>query len=108
MQAALVPIRSGTRKIAAALALAFLLVGLIAHAEPLVVEGYVRVIDGDTIIVDGTRVRLQALHAPEMDELGGAEAKAFMQGLVAGRVTCCELTGEQTYNREVGRCYVDG
>ena len=67
----------------------------------------IHVRDGDTIVLgDGTAVavRLQGVAAPELHQAGGAEAKAYMQGLVAGGVTC-ELTGEHTYDREVGICF---
>ena len=102
MQKPLATPRRGARHAAAA-TLGILLVGAAVPATADSIEGYVYVRDGDTIVVDGTPVRLQALHAP-----GGPEARAFMQGLVAERVARCELTGETTYDRQVGRCYVDG
>jgi micrococcal nuclease len=44
------------------------------------------------------------------DELGGLEAKAFMQELVKGRTVVCALTGERTRGRRVGTgtCMVEG
>ena len=64
--------------------------------------------DGDTIEVDGVPVRLSGLHAPEMDEAGGREARAFMVELVAGKRVSCDLTGRKSYDREVGSCYLGG
>ena len=100
--------RNGLRRATTVLGLLLAAVGLGVEAAAFVVEGRVYVRDGDTIVVDGTPVRLQALHAPELNETGGREARAFVQGLVADRDVRCELTGETTYDRQVGRCYVDG
>ncbi|WP_208539101.1 thermonuclease family protein [Algihabitans albus] len=71
-------------------------------------EGAVtRVRDGDTIEVEGTAVRLSGLHAPEMDQPGGQEAKAFMVSLVAGKRVRCVLEGRRNYDREIGDCFLN-
>lgn len=73
------------------------------------VEGTVtHVRDGDTIEVDGRPIRLNGLHAPELDDPFGRNAAAMMRGLVDGRTVLCELTGERSYDRWIGRCYLDG
>lgn len=72
------------------------------------VAGTARVRDGDTIVVAGVPVRLNGLHCPERSDPGGAAATAAMRRLVAGAQVNCDLTGEQTYDREVGRCSVAG
>jgi len=64
--------------------------------------------DGDTIEVGEVAVRLNGLHAPELDEQGGRQAKAFMERLVSGRQVTCELNGERSYDRLIGRCYLGG
>ncbi len=64
--------------------------------------------DGDTIVVGGMPIRLNGLAAPESDEPGGAAATQAMIKLVQGRTLRCELDGEQTYDRCVGICYLDG
>lgn len=68
--------------------------------------GAARVRDGDTIVVAGTPVRLNGLHCPEVREPGGRAATDAMQALVHQAVVACDLTGERTYDREVGRCSV--
>lgn len=74
-----------------------------------VLEGTVtHVRDGDTIEIGETAVRLSGLHAPEMDEDGGREARAFMVELVAGKRVSCDLTGRKSYDREIGTCALDG
>ncbi len=74
-----------------------------------VLEGTVtHVRDGDTIEIGETAVRLSGLHAPEMDEAGGREARAFMVELVSGKVVLCQLEGRRSYDREIGTCALDG
>ena len=76
--------------------------------------GRARVIDGDTIVVNGVRVRLKGIAAPEVarngkpGEPGGEEAKAFLVDLIEGEVVVCDLTGERTWGRPVAWCYRDG
>jgi endonuclease YncB( thermonuclease family) len=67
---------------------------------------YVR--DGDTIVVGTMAIRLNGLAAPEGDEPGGAAAMRAMVEVVEGRTLRCEPDGEQTHDRCVGICYLDG
>jgi len=64
--------------------------------------------DGDTIEVGRTAVRLQGVAAPEWDERGGQAASEAMEELVLRQAVRCDLTGERTYDRCVGICYVGG
>jgi hypothetical protein len=68
------------------------------------VEGFARVVDGDTVVVNGTRVRLKGVDAPELSHPSGIEAKLALQGIIGPSLTC-QLTGERTHDREVGWCY---
>ena len=80
-----------------------------ALAGPSTIEGTVtHVRDGDTIEIGETAVRLSGLHAPEMDEAGGREARAFMVELVEGKRVQCRLEGRRSYDREIGTCALDG
>jgi endonuclease YncB( thermonuclease family) len=65
--------------------------------------GHVR--DGDTFIVGGQPVRLWGLHAPELREPGGEQAKAFMERLVLGQVVVCARKG-RSHDRIVARCWL--
>jgi endonuclease YncB( thermonuclease family) len=67
------------------------------------VSGPARVVDGDTVVVAGTRVRLKGVDAAELGTARGENARRVMAMLVTGSLTC-RLTGEKTYNREVGYC----
>lgn len=64
--------------------------------------------DGDTIEVGGVAVRLQGLHAPELDEAGGPAAAALMKQQVHGKVVRCDLTGERSHDRAIGICFQAG
>ena len=75
--------------------------------------GPARVVDGDTMRVDGIAVRLFGIDAPELAQLcGGAScgvaARAALRRLTyAKTVTCVEETRDR-YKRIVARCVVDG
>ncbi len=93
----------------AARALALLLaLSAPAFGDGTTITGKARVVDGDTLDVDGVRVRLNGLAAPERGEPGGREATRFMVDATRREAVTCELTGEQSYDREIGRCFVDG
>ena len=71
------------------------------------VSGHVtHVRDGDTIEVGGRPIRLQGLNCAERGTRLGEAATAAIRRLVSGQPLTCELNGERTYDREVGRCYL--
>lgn len=61
--------------------------------------------DADTIEVRGVPIRFDGVDAPEMDEAGGVEGKAWMENAYSGQLVRCTLTGVKTYDRWVGTCY---
>ena len=67
------------------------------------ISGPARVVDGDTVIVNGTSIRLRGVDAAELGTARGENAKRVMRALVTGELTC-RLTGEKTWGREVGYC----
>jgi micrococcal nuclease len=74
-----------------------------------VIEGRVTVVrDVDTIVVDGTPVRLNGVDGPETSTRIGREARTFMTALVRGRRVSCTLDGSRTHDRWVGVCYLNG
>jgi endonuclease YncB( thermonuclease family) len=59
------------------------------------ISGHAHVLDGDTIIVDGWRVRLKGVDAPELGALGGGHARDVMRDIVGPEgILVCDLTGE--------------
>lgn len=82
------------------------------------IGGAARVIDGDTIVIDGRNVRLEGIDAPEhgqtcgrrffgMWKCGAAAAEA-LRTIVEGRSVTCESRGDDKYGRMLGICFVDG
>jgi endonuclease YncB( thermonuclease family) len=80
-----------------------------AAADQLTVSGHARVIDGDTIAIGSTHVRLKGVDAAERGTVIGEEARRAMMAIVGydnttGDLTCV-LIGEKTWRREVGYCF---
>jgi endonuclease YncB( thermonuclease family) len=68
------------------------------------ISGPARVIDADTVVVNGTTVRLKGVDAAERGTPPGDEATEVMRGIINGSALTCHLTGERTHRREVGYC----
>ncbi|TVP72036.1 MAG: thermonuclease family protein [Rhodobacteraceae bacterium] len=87
-------------------------------AVPVEITGTARVIDGDTLEVSGQRIRLGGIDAPEMSETCvdargkrwdcGVWATEATRAILAQRTVRCVDLGERSYQRVVGRCYLDG
>ncbi|MCL5776442.1 thermonuclease family protein [Limibaculum sp. FT325] len=67
-------------------------------------RGVPRVIDGDTLALGDVRIRLHALHAPEMDEPRGREAKAALAAIVGRKPITCRAVDRDRYGRIVADC----
>ena len=82
------------------------------------VTGTARVIDGDTIDVADTRVRLEGIDAPESGQrcnrplIGwwacGSAATAALSSQLEGQTVTCERHGVDKYGRLLGVCFVAG
>lgn len=84
------------------------------------ISGTARVSDGDTIVIDGIRVRFDGIDAPETDqpcleENGGSyhcgiEARQALEALIGGRMVRCDDLGQdtsyRTSKRRIGHCFV--
>ncbi|WP_299612666.1 thermonuclease family protein [uncultured Tateyamaria sp.] len=69
-------------------------------------NGKAYVIDGDTIVVQKIKVRLAGIDAPELDQPWGQKSKWEMVKICKGQSIRVELTGETSYDRLVGTCYL--
>ncbi len=80
------------------------------------VIGRATVTDGDTIVIGGTRIRLDGLDAPERRQAcldanersypcGGQAANA-LDTLIARRTVACRSEGTDRYDRMLGTCWV--
>lgn len=82
------------------------------------VEGVPEIVDADTIYAGTVKIRLAGIDAPETDQVCldpngqswacGLEARRQLESFSRSRPWLCRLTGEVTYDRQVGSCTVDG
>jgi len=70
------------------------------------IKGRCHVIDGDTIIIKGMKIRLAGIDAPELNEAYGQNSKWAMVKICTGLVITAKLTGETSHDRLVGVCYL--
>lgn len=80
--------------------------------------GQASVIDGDTLEIHGTRIRLWGIDAPESSQLCrgddslpyrcGAKAANELDRFIAGRPVSCEPVSHDVYGRKVATCSVSG
>ena len=102
------PIKRLLLTIVLALAAIVLVAFQAARAGDQIEAAVSRVLDGDTLYVASTRIRLQGIAAPELDEPLGPEARDFLTAVALGRTAKCELTGERSFDRQVAVCRIDG
>jgi endonuclease YncB( thermonuclease family) len=69
------------------------------------ISGPARVVDGDTVVVAGTTVRLKGVDAAERGTKLGDAARQIMVDIIGNSELTCRLTGEKTWRREVGYCF---
>ncbi len=60
-----------------------------------------KVIDGDTVVVNGTSVRLLGINTPERGEKYYAEAKNYTEDLVLNKTLKIERKGKDLYDRDL-------
>ncbi|NOJ46050.1 thermonuclease family protein [Bradyrhizobium archetypum] len=88
----------------------------VAFADDL--SGQVSVIDGDTLEIHGTRIRLWGIDAPESSQLCrgedslpyrcGTKAANELDAFIARRPVSCTPVSLDAYGRTVAKCSVDG
>jgi micrococcal nuclease len=69
-------------------------------------RGRAWVIDGDTIDLCGTRIRLAGIDAPEMDQPYGKTAKWTLVNMCKGQEVRAVFDGDLSHDRTVASCYL--
>jgi len=91
-----------------------LLLGAMAGSARADVSGMAQVVDGDTLIVAGTRVRLWGADAPPFDfqcrkgertYACGKDATRFLRDVIGNRGVRCEDKGTTAEGDMIGRCH---
>ncbi len=94
--------------------LLFITLPALAASEVESITGSPRVIDGDTLEIDGTRIRLHGIDTPEtkqtcqrdeIDWLCGQEASKALRDYVGGADLRCERLDTDRYGRMVAKCF---
>lgn len=67
-------------------------------------RGKCHVIDGDTILISGTKIRLAGIDAPELDHPWGRKSKYALISMCKGQVVTAQLRDELSYDRIVAKC----
>ena len=80
------------------------------------ISGKARVVDGDTLYIGSTKIRLHGIDAPEMkqtcrtskgkEQLCGLLSKQALQRLVKGQNVTCKGSKRDRYKRLIAVCYV--
>lgn len=91
----------------------------VGAAEPKQVSGMAKVVDGDTLDIAGTRIRLEGIDAPEHGQWCnrawlplawncGRSATRALKKLTRGQTVQCQSRGTDSYARMIGVCFVHG
>lgn len=77
------------------------------------VSGNARIIDGDTLVVSGERLRLLGIDAPEWDQTCGSQnwpcgkqATQHLRARVRGKTVTCTTFGRDKYHRLLATCHI--
>ena len=102
----------------AALILAALLIGaVLLGRRPEILAGHARAIDGDTLELGGTRLRLVGMDAPELDQTCdkdagahrcGEAAREALRGLIGRAAVECRISGRDRFGRGLAVCQTLG
>ncbi len=79
--------------------------------------GFARVMDGDSLRLGASEIRLEGIDAPELAQTCirsgrevpcGREARARLAALIGGREVACSMGRTDQYGRQLARCRADG
>lgn len=98
--------------------ISFIIVVWLVYSPALAADlvGIPRIVDGDTLAIGSTRVRLEGIDAPETDQIClnangmhwvcGIDARDELTVHVGGREIRCSSSGVDAYKRTLATCYL--
>ena len=109
---------SGSLKMNKTTVLAFAACLACSLAQAADLSGVPRIVDGDTLAIGATKVRLEGIDAPETDQVClnangvhwacGIDARDQLAEHIAGRAIECSSHGTDVYRRTLATCYLAG
>lgn len=69
-------------------------------------KGRAYVVDGDTIVIEKTQIRLFGVDAPEMNHPYGKKAKWALVNTCKGQQVIAEISDTDAHGRTVARCFL--
>ena len=97
------------------LALVLILIRLLPADAPMSAQGQARVIDGDSLVVNGVEIRLRGVDAPEgrqtcrrggQDWACGKQATKRLAARISGRAVQCAGAEYDKHDRLLGVCHI--
>ncbi len=84
------------------------LTGMAGLAQPTISGQVVRVVDGDSLYLQGhpVQIRLWGVDAPERHEPGYQSAADYLYSIAHGKRVDCLQMDEDKYGRAVARCFL--
>ena len=96
-------------------ALLLLVAVLLSKYQSAEIVGIAAVVDGDSLVIDGERIRLEGIDAPERDQTCerdgkdwpcGRESERRLKALIGGRIVRCIGSGYDRFDRLLAVCRV--
>ncbi|MFV0408383.1 MAG: thermonuclease family protein [Paracoccus sp. (in: a-proteobacteria)] len=75
-------------------------------SSPRILHGAAYIIDGDTLVIRKTQIRLFGIDAPELDHPYGQKAKWALATICKGQMIRAEISAQDVHGRAVARCYL--
>jgi endonuclease YncB( thermonuclease family) len=96
----------------------FAFLAIYSVAEAADISGIPRVVDGDTLAIGATKIRLEGIDAPETDQIClnakgnhwtcGIEARDRLEAHIGARVVGCSSNSTDVYQRSLATCSLAG
>lgn len=71
-----------------------------------ILKGQCWVVDGDTIVIEGTHIRIAGIDAPELDHPWGNKSKWTLVQMCKGQTITARLRPDLSYDRVVAECFL--